>query len=172
MQPEAIHGSGQMHNLEAGTSSWEWSTTWCWTRCIPADQPLRTSWIKGDGNCLFCAFSAVITGSQDDHALLWTMTVSYMLNNLDTMWRVCPNIGEHVNTSNMATLRTWDTEVEIFALATILNVTVYVLSQRGQVQKWLPYTSHYYLAIKIRTQGRSSWYTTWVITTNPSCYEL
>ena len=58
-----VRGNGRRYDVEP--------------RCIPADQPLRTSQIKGDGNCLFRAFSAVITGSQDDHALLRTMTVSY-----------------------------------------------------------------------------------------------
>ena len=80
-----------------------------------------------------------ITGSQDDDALLRTMTVSYMLNNLDTMRCVCPSIAEHVNTSNMTTLGTWGAEVEIFTLATILNATVYVCIQCGETQKWLPY---------------------------------
>ena len=119
----------------------EWSTKpiWCWTPLHPDDHPLRTLRIMADGNCSFVAFSAVITASQDDHAILRTMTVSYILNNLDTMRCVCPNIVEHVNTSNMATLETWGTEVEIIALATILNATVFVFSQCGQTQKWLPY---------------------------------
>ena len=108
-------------------------------RTLPTNKPLRTSRIKGDGNCLFRAFSKILTGNQDDHGLLRTMTVSYIMDNLTTMRQVSPNIAEHLHTSNMISLGTWGTEIEIFALATILNATVYVYSQLGNSQKWLPY---------------------------------
>ena len=66
------------------------------------------------------------------------MTVSYIMDNITTMRQVSPNIAEHLHTSNMISLGTWGTEVEIFALATILNATVYMYSQLGNSQKWLP----------------------------------
>ena len=69
------------------------------------------------------------TASQNIKKGTRTMTVSYIMDNLTTMRQVSPNIAEHLHTSNMISLGTWGTEVEIFALATILNATVYVYSQ-------------------------------------------
>ena len=48
-----------------------------------------------------------------------TMTLSYLLNKLDTPRRVGPSRAEHVNTGNMAPPGTWGTDVEIYALAAI-----------------------------------------------------
>ena len=73
--------------------------------------------------------------------------MSYILNNLDNMRRVCPNIAQYVNTSNMATIGISGTEVEILALATILSATLYVFSQCRQTQKWLPYRALYKFCI-------------------------
>ena len=58
---------------------------------------------------------------------------------LNTTIKVCPDIVRHINVSKMASLGVWGTEVEIFALATILNTTVFVFSKCGETTKWLPY---------------------------------
>ena len=76
-------------------------------RTLPTNKPLRTSRIKGDGNCLFRTFSKILTGNQDDHGLLRTMTVSNIMDNLTTMRQVSPNIAQHLHTSNMISLGTW-----------------------------------------------------------------
>lgn len=106
---------------------------------IPVTQDLRATRIKGDGNCLFRAFSQVISGSQENHTLLRKITVSYIESNIDMFNAICPNVTDHLKSSNMATDGVWGTEVEIFALATLLGNTVYVYSSCGLVNKWVPY---------------------------------
>ena len=39
----------------------------------------------------------------------------------------------------MIQLGTWGTEIEIFAMATILNTKIYIYSEHGATYKWLAY---------------------------------
>ena len=109
------------------------------SRTLRATQRLKTSRIKGDGNCLFRAFSSVISGTQDNHDILRTLTVSYMLENPQVFDSICDNVSQYIVESRMASLGVWGTEIEIFALATMLHSTVYVFSNCGMTTKWLPY---------------------------------
>ena len=54
---------------------------------------------------------------------------------------MCPNIAQHIHASKMLSLGVWGTEGEIFAMATILNATIYVYSKCGEENTWLPYKS-------------------------------
>lgn len=105
----------------------------------PINQPLGTCRIKPDGNCLFRSSSQILTGAQESHSLLRAITVSFILENVSLFQSVCSSVVEHINTSKMAHLGTWGTEVEIFAMATILNSRIYVYSKYGNDNKWLVY---------------------------------
>ena len=109
------------------------------SRTLRADQRLKTSRIKGDGNCLFRAFSSVISGTQNNHDILRVLTVSYMLEHPEVFNSICDNVTQYIKQSRMASLGVWGTEIEIFALATMLDATVFVYSDCGMTSKWLPY---------------------------------
>ncbi len=109
------------------------------SRTLNADQRLKTTRIKGDGNCLFRAFSSVLSGTQDNHDVLRVLTVSYMLEHPQVFDAMCEDVSQYVVDSRMENLGVWGTEIEIFALATMLHSTVYVFSNFGKTSKWLPY---------------------------------
>ena len=109
------------------------------TCTIAINQPLKTCRIEPDGNCLFRCFSQILTGTQENHGKLRAMIVSFILDNGSLFHSVCSSVVEHINTSKMAHLGTWGTEIEIFAMATILNSRIYVYSKCGEAKKWLEY---------------------------------
>lgn len=109
------------------------------TRTIGISQPLKTSPIESDGNCLFRAFSHILTGSQESHGEVRAIIISFILKNASLFKSVCPDIAKHIHTSKMDEIGTWGTEIEIFAMATILNTAIYVYSKFGSCKKWLKY---------------------------------
>jgi len=106
---------------------------------IPTNQPLKTCRIEPDGNCLFRSFSQILTGTQENNSQLRAIIVSFILDNGSLLQSVCTNVEEHINTSKMANHGTWGTEIEIFAMATILNCRIYVYSKHGKDNNWLEY---------------------------------
>ena len=106
---------------------------------VAAKQEPKTLRTKPDGNCLFRATSTVITGVQENHEILRTLTISYMLENKDLFAGVCQDIPRHILESKMASLGTWGTEVEIFAMASLLNTTFYIYGCHGHTDCWIPY---------------------------------
>lgn len=106
---------------------------------IAINQSLKTCRITPDGNCLFRSFSQILTGTQENHDLLRATTVSFMMANASLFENVCSSVEEHISTSKMAQLGNWGTEVEIFAMATILNCRIYVYSKCGNDNQWLEY---------------------------------
>ena len=66
-----------------------------------------------------------------------------MLDNVLLMESVIhnsiPDVVEHITSYQMAELGTWGTEVELAAMATILNCTIFVFSKYGSQTLWLKY---------------------------------
>lgn len=90
----------------------------------------------GDGNCMFRAFSYVLTGSQGQFAETRSAIVGHMLHNdslcmsstymgLGDTYR---NVSHYINSTQMNRNATWGTTVEILALAHLLRVAIYVYS--------------------------------------------
>ena len=46
---------------------------------LPRPNLCRLGTIEGDGNCIFCAFSYIITGSEGQHHKIQRLIVSHML---------------------------------------------------------------------------------------------
>ena len=113
------------------------------TITIPKNKPLPTCRTVGDGNCLFRAFSHILTGSQDYHSQIREHIVTFMLDNVLLMESVIhnsiPDVVEHITSHQMAELGKWGTEVELAAMATILNCTIFVFSKYGNQTLWLKY---------------------------------
>ena len=84
----------------------------------------------GDGNCLFRSLSYCFYGNQDLHCDLRKKLVQVVRDNKARFCHLImqhTSIDQHIN--QMRKLGTWGTQVEIFAMATLFKIPVYVASQ-------------------------------------------
>ena len=109
-----------------------------------------------DGNCLFRAFSYIITGSEDQHFELRSFIIAHMLslppgsltgygsdghlNYLQQYNGGYDSVEDYLETTNMATGGTWGTDFEMTLLAHILGTVVYSYNARGQF--WIASFAH------------------------------
>ncbi len=100
---------------------------------------VRTSWRdsgnRGDGNCFFRSLSFLLTGVQQQYSQLCNACTAYMEEHKDTFEALaqCENYFEQ---SKMNYNGTYATEVEIFAMASLLNTTVFTYSPFGNTYEW------------------------------------
>ena len=100
-------------------------------------QPSKLFHISGDGNCLFRAFSYIITGRQIYHATLRERIVEHMKH-------ITEFLVPHINTSldcylaktKMATSGVWGTDIEIFAASSLFSTDIFVYSKFGHNYGW------------------------------------
>ena len=103
-------------------------------------KPLKTALIRGDGNCLFRTFSHVLFGVQTHYNNVRNTLVNYIRENEAIMKQATSRpVNQYLCESNMSKDKTWGTEVEIFAFASITSTPVYVFSRYGEGMKWLEY---------------------------------
>lgn len=107
---------------------------------IPCGIPGNIKPIRGDGNCLFRSLSYIITGSEEFHSTLRTLTVNHM-DSIDTlMQQHLPRRVSSVvdQSSGMRQEGTWGTDFEIYTAAHMLQTNIYVYSAYGPDQlKWM-----------------------------------
>lgn len=104
-------------------------------------EPGKIANMRGDGNCLFRAFSFIVFGVQTFHKCVREKLVSFMEDNkvLFTKVENTP-MEQYLSISKMKELGTWGTEMEILAFSSLCNTTVYVFCNcGGQGWRWLPY---------------------------------
>ena len=110
-------------------------------------QPATTVRILGDGNCFFRALAFVITGSQDEHQELRTMTTTYMQHNagiLSCYLDAYETMDEYLARTDMHSLSVWATEIEIFAASSnMLQTPILVFCKSGLTYKWLQFSPHH-----------------------------
>ena len=116
--------------------------------------PLAELPIERDGNCLFRAMSAVLTGSQEAHGKIRAevcryMTVQgasfvsrYLESKFISNW---PN--EYLLNSQMDANEIWGTDIEIVALCSMLGVDIFVSNFHNELKnrfcgsRWYQYHS-------------------------------
>lgn len=94
--------------------------------------------IRGDGNCFFRALSKVIYGSQLFHNDVRQAVVDVIAKYPKRFEAFTDgNISDHIR--KMREDKTWATQTEIYAAATLLNRDIYILSadQTGEMYRWL-----------------------------------
>lgn len=105
-----------------------------------AGKKLQCQKIKGDGNCFFRAVSYCVSGSEENHEEIRQATCQHLLKNEYHFKSFQRNVGISMNdymiVSKMTESGTWATELEIFGVASLLNIDVYTFSC-GQ---WLLYS--------------------------------
>ena len=102
----------------------------------PSLQTLRN--VDGDGNCLFRAFSVIITGTEDQHMEVRNKILRYMVsienlvlgydshgsyNYLQPFGHA--SVQDYINSENLDQDGSWGTEFEMLCLSHMLNTVVY-----------------------------------------------
>ena len=98
--------------------------------------------VQGDGNCLFRAFSYIITGSEDQHSDVRAAIIAHMYNIEERIRRglfgSCRNARAYIETSGIANAGKWGGDNEIITLSDLLNTTIY--SYNVSFKSWAPYS--------------------------------
>ncbi len=119
---------------------------------VPLTRPTNFKRIVGDGNCLFRSFSLILTGSEEQHLAIRGAIVQHMRTIGDAIWphqiapllRQIQNLGEvhlvgsvytdaewelgieqYIAATRMNQNRAWGSEVEVMALAHLLDTPIY-----------------------------------------------
>ena len=132
----------------------------------PLTNPTGFKNIRGDGNCMFKAFSFIITGSEDQHmqvhhaiiqhmraigSALWESQISSLLRNLRRIGEVVGDnsqssgtefttggINRYIAATGMDRDKTRGSEVEIMVLSHLLNAAVYTYDTNNGWSKYIP----------------------------------
>ena len=108
--------------------------------------PITFRAIKGDGNCLFRALSFIITGSEEQHMALRQVIIRHMRSIGQLLWenQIYPDadypdgMEQYIARSRMEHAGAWGTQVEMIALAHLLNTPI--LTHAGTLG-WNRYSS-------------------------------
>ena len=93
--------------------------------------------ISGDGNCLFRAFSYIITGRQNYHATLRQRIVDHMrLINKLLVPHMNTSLDCYLDKSKMAKSGVWGTDIEIFAASSLFSTDIFVYTKFGNDYRW------------------------------------
>ena len=120
---------------------------------IPLTAPDRSTLVDtvGDGSCMFRAMSVIITGNQRLHKAVRRAIVNHMCDNqrlyIQKVWLFdmqYPNMEAYVESNNMQQ-NGWGSQLELFALAHILQRMVYTYTPHGGYhwachcpRRWIP----------------------------------
>uniref|UniRef100_A0AAF5Q0P1 Ubiquitinyl hydrolase 1 n=1 Tax=Wuchereria bancrofti TaxID=6293 RepID=A0AAF5Q0P1_WUCBA len=101
------------------------------------DRPSRVADIVGDGNCLFRALAFYFAGSDIEHSRVRKCIVEFEAEHWNEFAALKDWSSEiwndHMN--HLLTDNTWGTEIELFAVAAMLNVDVWTYYD----QRWICY---------------------------------
>ena len=93
-----------------------------------------------DGNCFFRGISYQLFGTQEEHSMVGSIVYHMENLNKDTFSRFLmpgvnsETINDHIKM--MSSPRTWATQVEIVAAASVFQVPLYYCTQDKNVYKW------------------------------------
>ena len=88
--------------------------------------------MRGDGNCLFRSLSYLLSGVQSNHKVVREEVLRFINANKHISQQIqSEHFHQHV--TKMQQEGTWDTELEIFAFASITTRMVYVYCVDGKV---------------------------------------
>ena len=100
--------------------------------------PKQVDHIVGDGNCLYCAISLEVCGTQYEHEAVRELIIDTMIRNEKSFSKyVGGDLGNYLSQHTLR-LRSWGSDVEIFAAATLLQTTIVVFTPTSpDCRKWL-----------------------------------
>ena len=97
-------------------------------------------YIEGDGNCLYRAISKILFGEQKYHSQVRTLLADFVEGNT---WLFKNHFIGEAGTAYCKRIRKsgqWGSQIELIAVATILQVPVFLFSQQEEgSRKWIRY---------------------------------
>ena len=99
--------------------------------------------VLGDGNCLFCCFSYILYGLEENHLLVRSLIVNFMILNPSLFTAFCHPATVTEHTTRMKQNGQWGTHAEILAFAICFKVPVYTAVQRKNFSSyyWAKFSS-------------------------------
>ena len=92
--------------------------------------------ISGDGNCFFRAISKELFGSQQFHGKMRQVLVSFISNNPTMLKALDFSNRFKQHCTKMSRNGTYATQVELQAMATFLQIPLYVFTQPSSAKEW------------------------------------
>lgn len=123
--------------------------------CVRQDlaDPSSRKEILADGNCFFRAISFSLTNTEEFHNVMRNAVCMHLLNNRKLFSQVlrdsAQSVESHISSTCMSQEGTWSTEVEILAMAHMLNVDIYTYTGG----RWLKYSSSTFKQDRHRKTG-------------------
>ncbi|XP_062573153.1 uncharacterized protein LOC134235086, partial [Saccostrea cucullata] len=108
--------------------------------------------IERDGNCFFRAISFSLTNSENHHKQIREAVCQHLLKNeieFQQFMRTEGSLRSYLLSSNMTHEGIWATELEILAVAHMLNVDIYTYSD----MRWLQFSGHDLCAESVNHRG-------------------
>ena len=117
----------------------------CGRSGVSLGRPSQVEKIDGDGNCLFRAISYSLFSRQKYHGIVRSQMIEYMKDLPDEEREILlpqpkQSMETYIQSSQMSQSGTWASEVEVQALAYLLNIPIYVYAKYGDEWKWLKYS--------------------------------
>ena len=106
--------------------------------CQELANPKQVDHIVGDGNCLYRAISLEICGTQNEHEAVREQIIDTMIRNEKSFSKyVGGDLGNYLSQHTLRP-RSWGSDAEIFAAATLLQTTIVVFTPTSpDCRKWL-----------------------------------
>ena len=106
--------------------------------CQELANPKQVDHIVGDGNYLYRAISLEVCGTQNEHEAVRQLIIDTMIRNEKSFSKyVGGDLGNYLSQHTLRP-RSWGSDVEIFAAATLLQTTVVVFTPTSpDCRKWL-----------------------------------
>ena len=109
--------------------------------------------VQGDGNCLFCAISRHVTGTESNHYAVRKAMVKFLQEHPSLIEYVSveddvprepkkrerffyARVRQYLKDSEMAKSGVWATDAEVFLLSNMLDVNIVVRQNFGQGRTW------------------------------------
>ena len=106
--------------------------------CQELANPKQVDHIVGDGNCLYRAISLEVCGTQNEHEAVRGLIIDTMIRNEKSFSKyVGGDLGNYLSQHTLRP-RSWGSDVEIFAAATLLQTTIVVFTPTSpDCRRWL-----------------------------------
>ena len=106
--------------------------------CQELTNPKQVDHIVGDGSCLYHAISLEVCGTQNEHDAVRELIIDTMIRNEKSFSKyVGGDLGNYLSQHTLRP-RSWGSDAEIFAAATLLQTTIVVFTPTSpDCRKWL-----------------------------------
>ncbi|KAK6168715.1 hypothetical protein SNE40_019901 [Patella caerulea] len=106
----------------------------------PLTKPSEIKSIIGDGNCFFRSISYALTGTENHHRKIRLAVVKHLKTHAALFKQYLrsgyTSVLDYINRSRMNYVKSWASEIEIFAAADLLETDVYTYSNNN----WLKFS--------------------------------